>query len=68
MKKGRICGIVRKISQSLANCELLHLARGRIDVALAQKQHDQYVDGLRQWHFINLLPVCVIHRHTNMLL
>ena len=46
MKKGTIRGIVRKVSRSLANCELLHLARGRIDVALAQKQHDQYVAAL----------------------
>src|SRR5262245_38914098 len=47
MKKGRIRGIVRRISRSLANCELLHLPRGRIDVAVAQEQHDQYVAALQ---------------------
>jgi dimethylargininase len=39
--------LVRKISRSLGDCELLHVPRGRIDVALAQRQHDQYVLALK---------------------
>jgi dimethylargininase len=47
MNKSGIRAIVRKISRSLANCELCHLARGPINPALAQKQHDGYVRALQ---------------------
>ncbi len=34
--------ITRKVSPSIANCELTHLARVPIDLALAEKQHAAY--------------------------
>jgi len=39
-------GFVRKISRSLARCELLHLPRQEINWALAQQQHAAYVAAL----------------------
>ena len=38
--------IVREVSPSLANCELTHFTRQRIDVGLAQSQHHEYVNCL----------------------
>jgi len=40
-------GWVRTISRSLAACELSHVPRQPIDLALARQQHEAYVDELR---------------------
>lgn len=40
--------IVRNISPRMADCELTHLDRQPIDIALAEKQHEEYVDTLRR--------------------
>jgi dimethylargininase len=40
--------IVRAVSPSMADCELTHLDRQPIDIALAEKQHEEYVDALRR--------------------
>lgn len=39
--------LVRQVSRSLADCELTHLPRRRIDPLLAAQQHQTYVDVLR---------------------
>lgn len=39
---------VRPVSPSLASCQLTHIARVPIDVALAEAQHAAYCDALRQ--------------------
>lgn len=39
--------ITRKISSTLAECELTHLRRTAIDIALARKQHSAYEQALR---------------------
>ena len=38
--------LVREVSPRLAHCELTHLRRERIDVALAQHQHRTYTEAL----------------------
>jgi dimethylargininase len=38
--------LVREVSRSLADCELTHLPRQRIDVVLARRQHAAYVAAL----------------------
>lgn len=38
--------LVREVSPRLAHCELTHLPRERIDVALAQQQHRTYTEAL----------------------
>ena len=38
--------IVREVSRSLAECELVHLPRQKIDLALARRQHAAYVAAL----------------------
>jgi dimethylargininase len=40
-------GFVRRVSRSLANCELLHLPRQDFNLGLAIKQHEAYVAALR---------------------
>ncbi len=40
--------IIRNISPRMAECELTHLDREPIDVALAEKQHEEYTDALRR--------------------
>jgi dimethylargininase len=39
-------GFARKISRSLANCELLHIERQPFDLTQASSQHDSYVAAL----------------------
>src|SRR4030095_16403495 len=39
--------LVRKISRSLTNCELLHLPRRELNLRLAMKQHEAYIAALR---------------------
>jgi len=39
--------LVRRVSRSLADCELTHLPRQRIGVALAKQQHAAYAEVLR---------------------
>lgn len=39
---------VRPVSASLASCQVTHIARAPIDVALAEAQHAAYCDALRQ--------------------
>ena len=39
--------LVRQVSRSLAQCELTHLPRKQIDLGLAARQHESYVDVLR---------------------
>lgn len=39
---------VRPVSPALASCQLTHIARAPIDVALAEVQHAAYCDALRQ--------------------
>ncbi len=39
--------IVRAVSPHMAECELTHLPRQPIDIALAEKQHEEYIDALR---------------------
>jgi dimethylargininase len=41
-------GLVRPVSRSLAQCELLHLPRTTFDLGLADQQHAGYVAALRQ--------------------
>jgi len=41
-------GFLRAVSPHLEKCELTHVARGKIDVRLARKQHDGYGDALRE--------------------
>jgi dimethylargininase len=38
--------LLRPVSAAMARCELTHLARTRIDVALARRQHEQYAAAL----------------------
>jgi dimethylargininase len=38
--------LIRPVSQAMARCELTHLARSPIDVALAREQHRRYADVL----------------------
>lgn len=40
--------ITRPISPRMADCELTHIDRQPIDIALAEKQHEEYVDALRR--------------------
>lgn len=40
--------IVRNISPRMADCELTHLDRQPINIALAEKQHEEYIDALRR--------------------
>lgn len=40
--------IVRAVSPRMAECELTHLDRQPIDIALAEKQHEEYMDALRR--------------------
>jgi len=40
--------IIRPISPRMAECELTHLDRQPIDIALAEKQHEEYLDALRR--------------------
>ncbi|MBI1227046.1 MAG: dimethylargininase [Bacteroidetes bacterium] len=40
--------IVRNISPRMGDCELTHLDRQTINIALAEKQHEEYVDALRR--------------------
>jgi len=40
--------IVRTISPRMDQCELTHLDRQPIDIALAEKQHEEYLDALRR--------------------
>lgn len=40
--------IVRSVSPKMDKCELTHLDRQPIDIALAEKQHEEYVDALRR--------------------
>lgn len=50
-------GLVRSVSRSLADCELLHLPRGRFNLDLAIEQHDRYVEALRQARVrVTILP------------
>jgi dimethylargininase len=39
--------VTRKVSSAMARCELTHLQRTVIDVALARKQHHSYEEALR---------------------
>lgn len=39
--------ITRKVSESIANCELTHLERTPIDLEIARQQHRQYEDALK---------------------
>ena len=41
-----LTAITRKISRSMANCELTYLERQPIDIALARAQHSQYESAL----------------------
>jgi dimethylargininase len=47
--------ITRPVSRSFANCELTYLARAPIDLALAEKQHEDYERALEA-------VGCAIHR------
>ena len=48
---------VRKISRSLASCELTHLSRQPFDLSLANWQHDRYVEALqRAGLIVKILP------------
>lgn len=40
--------IVRNISPRMAECELTHVERQPINLALAEKQHEEYLDALRR--------------------
>lgn len=40
--------IVRTVSPRMAECELTHLDRQPINIALAEKQHEEYLDALRR--------------------
>jgi len=40
--------VTRKISSAMTRCELTHLQRTAIDVALAREQHDGYEQALRE--------------------
>src|SRR5262245_43918806 len=42
------CGLVRAVSRSMGNCELLHAPRQQVDLDLARQQHRSYVDALKQ--------------------
>ena len=44
----KLVAIVRTISPRMDKCELTHLDRQPIDVALAEKQHEEYLDALRR--------------------
>ncbi|MBK9013991.1 MAG: dimethylargininase [Saprospiraceae bacterium] len=44
----KLVAIVRTISPRMEKCELTHLDRQPIDVALAEKQHEEYLDALRR--------------------
>ena len=48
--------VTRKVSSAMARCELTHLARAPIDVALAREQHQAYEQTLRGlgWHIESL--------------
>ena len=46
MTDPRPLALVRPVSDSLARCELTHLAREPIDVARAREQHGRYVEAL----------------------
>ena len=47
MTAGRFThALAREVSRSLANCELVHLPRQKIDVARARRQHAAYVAAL----------------------
>lgn len=39
--------ITRAVSPLMADCELTHFERRPIDIALAEKQHEEYLDALR---------------------
>ncbi len=43
--------IIRAVSPRMAECELTHQNRQPIDIALAEKQHEEYVDALRMFGF-----------------
>ncbi|HEY4329495.1 MAG TPA: arginine deiminase family protein, partial [Phycisphaerae bacterium] len=43
-----LIAITRAVSESLDRCELTHLPRERMDVALARTQHAAYEQALRQ--------------------
>ena len=48
---------VRPVSASLASCQVTHIARAPIDVALAEAQHAAYCDALRQAGIVvDMLP------------
>ncbi|MEK7257223.1 MAG: arginine deiminase-related protein, partial [Bacteroidota bacterium] len=40
--------ITRSVSPRMASCELTHLDRQLINIALAEKQHEEYEDALRR--------------------
>jgi dimethylargininase len=40
--------LTREISAAITRCELTHLARSPIDLAIARREHDAYEDALRQ--------------------
>jgi dimethylargininase len=50
--------LTRAVSPSMAACELTHLARTSIDVALAERQHAAYEDALRAcgWSVVRVPP------------
>ncbi len=52
-------GFVREVAPALERCELSFLPRAPIDVALAQRQHAQYVAALaaRGWRIEYLPPL-----------
>ena len=41
-------GLVRRVSRSLADCELMYLPRAKFDLDLAIRQHQRYTETLRQ--------------------
>jgi dimethylargininase len=51
-----LVALTREISPTINHCELMHLPRTRIDVAVAREQHQQYENTLTELG-------CRIHRH-----
>ena len=73
-KPARIA-VTRAVSSAMARCELTHLARAPIDVALAREQHQAYEQTLRGlgWHIESLpeepgLPDSVFVEDTAVIL
>jgi len=44
----KMIAITRPVSPRMDECQLTHLDRQPIDIALAEKQHEEYVDALRR--------------------